>query len=148
MGPNFSRYGHVRPLALWDIEQERGNIFQAIGCQICCFISKILHISCSISQNAKGLMFHFLFWNLVTFMFQTSILKNTHEQLSGMPKKIVVLLFCNLKNAFLYKMTILRSFYGRRRYFLTGFLQYTSLIYIFDQISKETDTSDLWRSEI
>ena len=53
----------------------------------------------------------------------------------GCPKnyrKVVVLLFCNLKNAFLYKMTILRSFYDRRRYFLTGFLQYTSLIYIFD----------------
>ena len=52
----------------------------------------------------------------------------------GCPKnyrKVVVLLFCNLKNAVLYKMTILRSYYGRRRYFLTVFFQYTSLIYIY-----------------
>ena len=49
---------------------------------------------------------------------------------------------------FLHKMTTLRSFYGRRRNLLAGFIQCTSSIHTCDQISKETDMSDLWRSKI
>ena len=46
------------------------------------------------------------------------------------------------------KMTILRSIYGWHRNLFAGFFQYTSLIHVCYQISTETDTSDLWRSEI
>ena len=45
-------------------------------------------------------------------------------------------------------MTTLRSFYGQRRKLVASCLQYTSSKHICDQISKETDMSDLWRFEI
>ena len=61
---------------------------------------------------------------------------------------IVIWLFCYLKMHFLHKTTILRSFCGGHRNVLASFLQYTSLIHICDHISRETDTSDLWRSDI
>ena len=48
----------------------------------------------------------------------------------------------------LNKMTILRSFYGHCRNLFASFLQFTSVIHIFDQISSETDMSDLWHSRI
>ena len=49
---------------------------------------------------------------------------------------------------FLHKITTLWSFYGQCRNLLAGFIQYTSSKHTCDQISKETDMSDLWRSEI
>ena len=48
----------------------------------------------------------------------------------------------------LNKITILRSFYGHCRNLFASFLQFTSVIHIFDQISSETDMSDLWHSRI
>ena len=48
----------------------------------------------------------------------------------------------------LNKMTILRSFYGHCRNLFASFLQFTSVIHIFDQISSETDMLDLWHSRI
>ena len=48
----------------------------------------------------------------------------------------------------MHKIDILRSFYGQHRKLLAGFIQYTSSIHICDQISRETDVSDTWRSEI
>ena len=48
----------------------------------------------------------------------------------------------------LNKMTILRAFYRHCRNLFSCFLQFTSVIHIFDQISSETDMSDLWHSRI
>ena len=63
-------------------------------------------------------------------------------------KRLVAKFGVQLKICCLFQALYLRAPKVWHRYLFAGFFQYTSLIYIFDQISKETDTSDLWRSEI